>query len=163
MINTKKNKYNGRFEKTPPIERFLFNIQKLDNGCWEWKNYRDKDGYGQFFINKRPSIPAHRACWILFIGKIPKGICVLHKCDNPPCVNPEHLYLGTHKDNAEDRKLKDRGVKGEKVNTNILTKEQVIYIRKSFRNRHELATLFGVTYSTISDIINFRSWKWLKL
>ena len=161
MKNIKRSKTSGRFIKVSPVERFLTNIQKLDNGCWEWKNYRDKDGYGQFFIDKRPSIPAHRASWILFIGKIPKGICVLHKCDNPPCVNLEHLFLGTKRDNAEDRKLKDRGIRGEKVNTNLLNRNQVIEIRTSSINKKELALKFNVSQTTIYDIKNGRSWGWL--
>lgn len=163
MKNIKRSNKNGRFIARSANKRFFSMFKKIKSGCWEWQFYKDKDGYGSFSIsgNCSEGIRSNRASWILFRGKIPQGMCVLHHCDNPPCVNPDHLFLGTHKDNAIDRTRKSRGSRGERVNTNILKREHVIEIRKSLKNRSELSILFNVSYATICDIINRRSWKWL--
>jgi hypothetical protein len=79
--------------------------------CLVFKSYYDKDGYGRYRMDggrSAPKIKAHRAAWILTHGEIPAGLLVLHKCDNPPCVNPEHLFLGTQKDNMVDMAAKGR-------------------------------------------------------
>jgi len=151
------------FKKTPPLERFFSYIKKKKNKCWEWQLQGDKNGYGSFSITgkAREALRAHRASWILFVGEIPKGMLVCHKCDNPPCVNPKHLFLGTNNDNMIDKMLKDRQTKGENVNTNILNREQVIKIRKSPKTPLQLAEEFGITRASIYDILTFRSWKWL--
>ena len=76
-------------------------------GCWSWLLVKNKKGYGQVgYCGK--IWQAHRLSYIKFVGEIPKGMCVLHKCDNPSCVNPEYLFLGTDADNARDRKAKGR-------------------------------------------------------
>lgn len=87
-------------------DRFLAKISKTD-ACWLWTATKDQKGYGRFgmVINKKyiSGYQAHRASWILFEGSIPDGMSVLHSCDKTSCVNPEHLYLGTHRDNMDDR------------------------------------------------------------
>ena len=92
-------------------QRFEENyIPEPNSGCWLWLGYGDKDGYGKFQVNnKRWS--AHRYSWFLHNGGIPNGMCVLHRCDNPPCVNPKHLWLGTSSENTADRDRKGRHVK----------------------------------------------------
>lgn len=99
--------------KVPLIQRFEASYTPEPNtGCWLWTRFTDKDGYG--FINtctikyKSNSTRAHRLSYSLFKGAIPKGMCVLHKCDQPSCVNPEHLFLGTHRDNQWDKVHKGR-------------------------------------------------------
>lgn len=78
-----------------------------DRGCWEWFGGASADGYGRF-THKGRKLLAHRVSWEVHSGSIPRGMLVLHRCDNPPCVNPSHLFLGTHKDNAQDRERKGR-------------------------------------------------------
>lgn len=83
------------------------NIKNIED-CWEWNAFKTKKfGYGAFRLNGRMH-NAHRISWLLSRGEIPAGICVLHKCDNPPCVNPAHLFLGTQADNVKDCKAKGR-------------------------------------------------------
>lgn len=90
-----------------PEERFWHHVSKSD-GCWEWTAHRLRRGYGQISITHRDKTSAHRFSWELHFGKIPEGLFVCHKCDNPPCVRPDHLFLGTHQDNVRDRDLKGR-------------------------------------------------------
>lgn len=79
-----------------------------EDACWEWTGRRMKDGYGRPHITKTESVLAHRLSYELHIGPIPDGLCVLHRCDNPPCVRPSHLFLGTRADNAADMIHKGR-------------------------------------------------------
>jgi len=85
------------------IERFWDKVGgEGPNNCWEWNGARSKNGYGRFWINGAGVHYAHRISYIMCSGPIPDGGLVLHRCDNPPCVNPEHLYLGNHSENALD-------------------------------------------------------------
>lgn len=84
--------------------------------CWEWKRTCDRDGYGRINFNGREG-RTHRAAWLLVKGEIPAGLQVLHRCDNPPCVNPSHLFLGTSLDNNRDCKAKGRTAKGTRNGT----------------------------------------------
>jgi hypothetical protein len=93
------------------VQRFLNKIKPMPDGCWHWTAYRDAGGYGSFGINGRMR-PAHRAMWWITHGPVPNGLHVLHKCDVPKCVNPEHLKLGTHADNMNDKKTKGRSRNG---------------------------------------------------
>jgi hypothetical protein len=138
-----------------PLTKNLFksNIDKL-NGCWIWKGGKDKDGYGKITLNYK-SKRAHRVSYELFKGDIPPGKLVLHLCDNPSCVNPNHLRLGTTIDNVNDRENKGRGLKGEKHHQSKLTERDVIEIRKKInegvRNR-DLVKEYNVKPCTISAI-----------
>jgi len=115
---------------------------------------------------------AHRVAWILSRGPIPGGMLVCHHCDNPPCCNPDHLFIGTHADNIRDRTQKNRSYQGERVWTNKLTEAQVIEIRMNFvpangrrgarRGRVsncEIARRYGVTDQLISQILRGKVWK----
>ena len=88
-------------------QRILDSIKKNENGCWEWQKRVTHFGYAQIKY-RGTTCPAHRVSYKVFKGELPYGICVCHTCDNPRCVNPEHLWIGTHKDNAEDRVAKKR-------------------------------------------------------
>ena len=91
------------------LARFWAKVRRsLDGECWEWTASRTLGGYGQMVIANKHFL-AHRMSWVIAFGEIPSGMCVLHKCDNPRCVNPRHLFLGTVIDNALDRDRKGRG------------------------------------------------------
>lgn len=141
------------------IERFLSKVNKTDY-CWLWKAYKNKEGYGTIRWNGK-MWKAHRMSFVIFNGKT-NGFLVLHKCDNPSCVNPKHLFLGTDKDNCMDRISKGRSHRpiGTKNNKAILNDEDVKKIRRLFGKirRSEIAKMFNVKISTIDDIKYKRRW-----
>lgn len=103
-----KHVHLGRRMARPLVSRFWEKVSKrgpiiMDSSCWEWTAYRLPHGYGLF--DRRL---AHRISWELSRGPIPEGLCVCHKCDHPPCVNPDHLFVGTMADNMRDRSTKGR-------------------------------------------------------
>jgi hypothetical protein len=111
--------------------RFWAKVQK-GPGCWLWTAYRNRDGYGQFRVGGRMS-KAHRVSWMLHFGPIPGGLDVLHRCDNPDCVNPSHLWLGTDADHTADKVAKGRQSrqKGEMHGQAKLCAAEVITIRRA--------------------------------
>ena len=154
-------------------ERFWEKVEKTD-GCWLWTAYKNADGYGKFRISGK-SHSAHRFSWILHNGPIPelpdtdyRGTCVLHRCDTPPCVNPDHLFLGSQLDNMVDRGSKDRQAHqpGETNPRAILTELEVSSIRTLYGHggytQKELGIKFGCGRSTVSHIVNNKTWKNLK-
>lgn len=154
---------DGRFKKIPLGDRFYDRIEKDSSGCWLWLGSRGKDGYGRSSINRK-GVWAHRVSWVIHYRRIPTGMWVLHKCDNPPCVNPDHLFLGTAKDNNLDKVHKNRQTKGSKVNTSKINEEKV-HIIKSMLGKglsgREIARTLGLKDHHIYDIKNGRSWSWL--
>ena len=145
-------------------ERFWRYARRSDNnGCWAWAGARDHNGYGYMGIkvrqgkNNHTAIRAHRVSWMIHRGPIPRGMCVLHKCDNPQCTNPDHLFLGTRKDNNEDKIIKNRhcGAPGEKNSGAKLTQQQVDEIRAFPRGKPtaaEIAKRFGISKGHVNDI-----------
>ncbi len=126
-----------------------------------WMTGKYPNGYGHFcYIGKTSS--AHRASWLIHRGPIEPGLCVLHKCDNPGCVRPDHLFLGTNDDNVADRGAKNRTARGERHGSAKLTTENVAEIRAArAKNRSlpELAERFGVSKSLICQIAKGKVWK----
>lgn len=90
--------------------RFWSNVHPKDSGCWEWQGERLAKGHGRFTMRhtNQVRVVASRYVYELVIGHVPKGLCALHKCDNPPCVNPAHIFLGTKRDNFDDAVAKGR-------------------------------------------------------
>ena len=142
-----------------PRERFLAKVSKTA-GCWLWTGATNYKGYGALRIDGKNVFP-HRFSYELYIGNVPEGVFVCHKCDNPSCVNPAHLWLGTNTDNVQDMVKKMRHTIGERNPMAKLTKEQVIKIRKLKDNHSlsQLAKLFGLGVSTVSQIVNRHRWK----
>lgn len=143
-------------------ERILRSIVVTSDGCWEWNRRRDKDGYGQLTIKGRP-YGAHVVSYVIHAGDVPPNMFVLHKCDNPPCCNPEHLFLGTHDDNVRDRDSKGRQAHGEGHGRAKLTADDVRQIRQlrstERRTFKSLSEQFGVSTALISNIVNGHLWR----
>lgn len=124
--------------------------------CWNWKRCLDGSGYGQLGINGK-LIRAHRVSYQLHVGPIPKKMCVLHKCDNPKCINPKHLFLGTHNDNMQDKVQKNRGRNNIKISNNDVIKIKKM-IFKEIPN-FKIAKIYNVHESTISRLKLRKIWK----
>jgi HNH endonuclease len=143
--------------------RFWEKVILSDNTeCWEWTGSKLRGGYGGLNINNR-TVQAHRLSYEMFVGKIPKGLLVCHKCDNPSCVNPKHLFLGTHQDNATDKVNKGRMPKGEDIGNSKLTLDDVNKIRKLINEkvpRRKIAKMFGIGSTCVTDIATGRTWSW---
>lgn len=133
----------------------------LENGCWEWSGSITNYGYGQKQINKK-MYRAHRLFWEKSKGPIPSGMLVCHHCDNRKCVNPDHLFVGTHKDNLVDCKNKGRNLAGENHHNRKLSKAQVIKIRTDHRPFVEIAKEYQVHPTTIGYIKNGKTWQSVK-
>lgn len=135
------------------------------SGCWIWVNSRDKNGYGQFGKPVRTkngsSRKAHRISWMLYNQGIDDGFLVCHHCDNPSCVNPDHLFVGSQKQNLADCSRKGRTLTGEKCPTSKLKESQVLSILSDDDKISNIAVKFNVHYMTIWDIKNGRRWKYL--
>jgi hypothetical protein len=155
-------------------ERFWKYVDKKgDNDCWVWKGYRQIYGYGQIFINKK-SCGTHRVMWELVNGPIPEGLFVCHHCDNPPCCNLSHLFLGTSQDNVNDMMQKGRFVrysgsrngkdngkgrgKGGKKLTMIEATE-IRELRKTGLTFLEIGNKYRVSAVMIYYIVSGKFWK----
>jgi hypothetical protein len=152
-------------------KRFMDKVN-FTSDCWLWIGVKNDGGYGQFSLNGK-KIRSHRFVWEHFKGEIPKGMEVCHKCDVPNCVNPNHLFLGTHQDNMADKTAKGRNphMSGEKNGSAKLSQSQVDEIRRLYRRQKRgkngtigeyttrgLAEKFGVGKSQIIRILNQKSW-----
>ena len=150
------------------VQRFEQKVERIPFcECHIWTAAASKRGYGKFTMKSGSWELAHRVAYKLYSGVIPDGMSVLHKCDNPHCVNPKHLYLGTYKDNALDRETRYRGnhVDGMRHGRNKLTSSQVLEIRDLYdTGKHScfrLASIYDVDSKTVYDIVNRKIWKTL--
>jgi len=157
--------------RRPLEERFWEKVDKngptqphMKTACWLWKASKDGCGYGWVGLGNRKLGKAHKVSWELHRGPIPDGQCVLHHCDFPECSNPEHLFLGTQKDNALDREQKgrmphyageehwtrhkpERLARGETHGNAVLSVEQVIEIRREFTGKYGEQKAFAKKYN----------------
>ena len=149
------------------IERFKGNF-KRGKGCWEWQGsiVKDRGGYGRFHANGK-SHRAHRISWQIHKGEWPGDLFVCHKCDNPKCVRPSHLFLGTTTDNMRDmlRKRRKPSQAGERHPSNKLTAKDVKAIRKAHKkgvSQADLHRQYNVSRATICVIIKRVRWSHIK-
>lgn len=150
-------------------ERFLNLIVYPDNldSCWSWKGSKDKRGYCYFWYKNKMG-KAHRFSYEFYKGTIPEGMQVLHKCDNPSCVNPSHLWLGTNNDNVQDKVKKNRqyhpaGIKNPKCKLTEKEVKEIIYLRKFCNIPYKiLMKKFKIGSTAVRDICSNRSWKSLE-
>lgn len=144
------------------LDRFWDKVDKRDAGsCWEWTAYKQGKGYG-LIGTANGSARAHRISWRIHNGPIPKGLFVLHRCDNPACVNPDHLFLGTHKDNMSDRQRKKRHAYGTRNGNAKLNPESVRAIRALAQqsiSRRIIANIFNIHPDHVKKIVARRAWK----
>lgn len=130
--------------------------------CWEWSGGRYASNYGQVGVGENVTRPAHRVAHLAWVGPIPEWQDVCHRCDNPPCINPAHLFAGTRKENMEDCAQKGRTSRGERRNGHKLTDASVREIRAAYATgnftQKELAATYGVAQSKISATIRGKAW-----
>lgn len=154
--------YERRYR--PMIDRLMEKVSVDPNaGCWNWTASKTSDGYGRVGDRNKKLKLAHRVSYELHCGAIPDGLHVLHRCDNPACVNPSHLFLGTNIDNINDKVSKGRSPnqKGRNNGNSKLTEGEVLAIRAAewcWGINMKLAKKYGVVNSMISDIRAGRKW-----
>lgn len=177
LLRTRYEQMNVAINATEADKRRFGEKVFAGEGCWEWKAGKDGAGYGAFKVGKR-QYRAHRFSWEMSNGPIPDGLFVCHKCDNPGCVNPDHLFLGTPADNIADRDDKHRQASGDRSgphkypermargeqNGNVkLDSEKVIAIRGRYASGlislPKLAAEYGVGFAAIHKIVIRKTWR----
>lgn len=165
LLEFKKNYRSNQNTKKSNLQKFFEKIAYGSSDCWYWIGGLTSGNYGNFRLlgeNK-----AHRVSWLIHNGKIPQGLCVLHKCDVSSCVNPEHLFLGTQQENIDDMKKKGRmvckGHKGDKHPGHKLTMEKIDWLKNEYKNGiksyKQLAVELNLATMTVYRAINNISWK----
>lgn len=153
-----------QIEATKQLERFFWSRVHRGTGCWEWDGYRTEKGYGRLAIKTERgyrSIFSHRLSYSLHHATDPGRLCVCHTCDNPACVRPDHLFLGSKRANNEDRTAKGRTARGEKNRHARLTRALVVELRERVRRGESRAAIsreLGLPKSTIEQAVSGRTW-----
>jgi hypothetical protein len=154
---------------SPPrisIENRLQTYKVQSNGCWNFLGNKDKDGYGVFSHGRGKQLRAHRASFEFYNKTSADGLLVCHSCDNPSCINPDHLFLGNPKDNTQDMIKKGRKANCQGSNHPLakLNELDVISIKEQRslgKKLIDIANQFGITFQTVSEICKGRTWKHL--
>lgn len=141
-------------------------VTRTGSGCWGWKGSTDKNGYGTVGTKVTGLTLAHRISWRIHKGPIPRGLHVLHQCDNPPCTNPDCLFLGTNLDNVNDRNAKDRQSRGEDRPQAKLTDALVLEMRQRYSDfprpsTRQMAKDYGVSPALVSYVVSNKIWRHL--
>ena len=127
-----------------------------NTNCWLWQGaLSGSSGYGSLRENHK-AVYAHRVAWREFVGPIPFGLCVLHRCDNPPCINPDHLFLGTQADNMRDMNVKGKARGGPKSKLSIAAVQEIKTLYPQLR-QHEIGDKFGISASYVCNITRGRA------
>lgn len=147
----------------PIIDRLEDKIFYSPDGCWYWTGSTHRNGYGVILVGNKKVRLAHRVSYQIYKGDVGR-MCVLHSCDNPPCVNPDHLSLGTNADNVQDRVRRGRGAPMNGMNnpSAILDELQVLVIRDLLRlnvNRRVIAGYFKISPVNVDSIRKRKTWK----
>lgn len=148
----------------PVAERLLSKVNEIsETGCWEWTASRNKLGYGRITVGGRVEL-AHRVSFLEFKRADPTGMSVCHRCDNPCCVNPEHLFLGTQLENMQDCGTKGRRVfaKGVDQKAAKLNPDLVRMIRRSKKSNSQLGRELGISDVAISCVRLRKTWAWVE-
>lgn len=151
----------------PPMREIksrLLERRTVSGDCWEWSGSCDRDGYGVMSIKRGKQYRVHRVSYTEFIGEIPDGMLVCHTCDNRKCFNPEHLFIGSPRDNTLDMINKSRKVSlmGSEHKMSKLSEKDVAAIRSARDSGESLASIasrFGVTFQHISNIAKRKTWR----
>lgn len=148
-------------KRVPLQDRFdAFAFPEPMSGCWLWDGCWNEHGYGTINVERKPTL-AHRVSYTLHIGPIPEEMNVLHRCDLPCCVNPDHLFIGTQGDNVHDMERKNRSYHpfGENHGRAKLTETEVLSIRSDYRSAYALSKIYPVSSFVILQIRKRRIWK----
>lgn len=147
--------------KHPDMAAFLAS-RRHESGCWVYPSTRDRDGYAIYCdrrLGRGKTTRAHRVAWLITRGPLPEGLVLRHACDNPPCCNPDHLDIGTQKENCLDAMARDRHSRGERNGNARLTRDQVVAIRADPRRQVDIAGSFGIRQTTVSEIKLRHRWR----
>lgn len=135
-------------------DRFWARVQKSD-GCWTWIGGHNRAGYGRLMVD-REVIPAHRFAWTIANGPIPQGMIVCHRCDNPPCVRPDHLFVGTYADNHRDMRAKGRDVGNRRLSPPVA--RRIRELNASGVPQAAIAAMFAIGQTTVSHVVRGTTW-----
>jgi hypothetical protein len=169
-----ENRKMPKETKIQTIERFMENVNQKENSCWEWTAGL-RNGYGNFSYKGKDKY-AHRISYMLFKNEAPDNKYVCHHCDNPKCVNPDHLFLGTQKDNMRDSNIKKRDKWSAETRRKVMPDgtyhnqkfkpDEIRYIRSEYQKDgvtlKKLANEFNTDKKAISRIVNYKTYKYIK-